>query len=118
MDVESGTLNLSGGGTDVGATYKGPGTVNFSGGTHTLDAASNIPGNATFSGGATTVNGGIGTGLLKVTGGTATFGTLATQTVTTGCIDANRRRAQWLWHADGDRNGQLSNRPARRAGRG
>ena len=51
MDVESGTLNLSGGGTDVGATYKGPGTVNFSGGTHTLDAASSITGNATFSGG-------------------------------------------------------------------
>ena len=34
----------------------------------------------------TTVNGGIGTGLLKVTGGTATFGTLATQTVTTGSL--------------------------------
>ena len=44
VDVESGTLNLSGGGTDVGATYKGPGTVNFSGGTRTLDAASSITG--------------------------------------------------------------------------
>ena len=38
VDVQSGTLNLSGGGTDVGATYKGPGTVQFSGGTRTLDA--------------------------------------------------------------------------------
>ena len=52
VDVQSGTLNLSGGGTDVGATYKGAGTVNFSGGTRTLDAASSIQGNATFSGGA------------------------------------------------------------------
>src|SRR5262249_1747198 len=48
-DVESGTLILSGGGADVGATYKGPGTIIFSGGTRTLDA-SNIVGNATFSG--------------------------------------------------------------------
>ena len=82
VDVESGTLNLSGGGTDVGATYKGPGTVNFSGGTRTLDAASSITGNATFSGGQTTVNGGTGTGLLTVTGGTATFN----RAVTTGAL--------------------------------
>ena len=38
VDVQSGTLNLSGGGTDVGASYTGAGTVNFSGGTRTLDA--------------------------------------------------------------------------------
>ena len=82
VDVQSGTLNLSGGGTDVGATYKGPGTVNFSGGTRTLDAASSITGNATFSGGQTTVNGGTGTGLLTVTGGTATFN----GAVTTGAL--------------------------------
>ena len=44
VDVQSGTLNLSGGGTDVGATYKGAGTVNFSGGTRTLDATSSITG--------------------------------------------------------------------------
>jgi hypothetical protein len=86
VDVETGTLSLSGGGTDIGAVYKGPGTVNFGGGTRTLDATSNIQGNATFSGGATTVNGGTGTGLFTVTGGTATFGTLPTQTVTTGSL--------------------------------
>ena len=73
MNVQSGTLSLAGGGTDVGATYQGAGTVNFSGGTRTLDAASSITTNATFSGGQTTVNGGTGTGLLTVTGGTATF---------------------------------------------
>ena len=83
VDVESGTLNLSGGGTDVGATYKGPGTVNFSGGTRTLDSNSSITAaNATFSGGQTTVNGGTGTGLLTVTGGTATFN----GAVTTGAL--------------------------------
>ena len=54
----SGTLNLSGGGTDVGATYKGPGTVNFSGGTRTLDSnLQHHAANATFSGGTTTVSG-------------------------------------------------------------
>ena len=58
VNVQSGTLNLSGGGTDVGAIYTGAGTVEFSGGTRTLDAASSITAaNATFSGGTTTVNG-------------------------------------------------------------
>ena len=107
VDVESGTLNLSGGGTDVGATYKGPGTVNFSGGTRTLDAASSITGNATFSGGA---DDGQRRHRHRITEGhrrNCDLRDLATQTVTTGCTDANRRRAQWLWHADGDRNGQL-----------
>ena len=42
VNVQSGTLNLSGGGTDVGAIYQGAGTVNFSGGTRTLDATSSI----------------------------------------------------------------------------
>src|SRR5437763_1998605 len=51
VDVQSGTLTLSGGGADLGATYKGAGTVIFSGGTRTLDATSNIQGNAKFSGG-------------------------------------------------------------------
>ena len=32
-----------------------------------------IAGNATFSDGHTTVNGGVGTGLMSVTGGKATF---------------------------------------------
>ena len=66
VNVQSGTLNLSGGGTDVGASYTGAGTVEFGGGTRTLDAASSIAGNAIFSGGTTTVNGGVGTGLMTV----------------------------------------------------
>ena len=86
VNVEAGTLDLSGGGTDVGATYEsttGTGTIEFGGGTRTLDAASSITGNALFSGNATTfttVNGGVGTGLMTVTAGTATFN----GTVTTG----------------------------------
>ena len=85
VEVDSGTLKLSGGGTDVGATYKGAGTVNFGGGTRTLDSTSNIVGNATFSGGQTTVNGGTGTGLMTFSGGTATFN----GTVTTGSLTQN-----------------------------
>ena len=73
VDVESGVLTLGGGGTDVGATYKGAGTVEFSGGARTWDASSTIAGNASFSGGHTTVNGGVGSGLLSVTGGEATL---------------------------------------------
>jgi hypothetical protein len=84
-EIVNGTLNLSGGGTDVGGTYKGSGTVNFSGGIHTLDSNSNIAGNATFSSGETTVNGGTGTGLFTVSGGTATFN----GTVTTGSLTQN-----------------------------
>ena len=83
MNVTAGTLDLSGGGTDVGALYEGTGTIEFGGGTRTLDAASNITGNALFAGNATTVttvNGGVGTGLMSVTGGTATFNS----TVSTG----------------------------------
>ena len=83
VNVQSGTLSLSGGGTDIGAIYQGAGTVNFSGGTRTLDSTSSINGNATFSGGQTTVNGGAGTGLLTVSGGTATFnGTVITGALT------------------------------------
>ena len=84
MNVTSGsTLNLSGGGTDVGAVYAGAGTIEFGGGTRTLDATSSITGNALFAGNATTfttVNGGVGTGLMTITAGTATFN----GTVTTG----------------------------------
>ena len=83
VNVTSGTLDLSGGGTDVGAIYEGSGTVQFGGGTRTLDATSSITGNALFSGGQTTVNGGAGTGLMTVTGGTATFnGTVTTSALT------------------------------------
>ena len=82
VDVESGTLNLSGGGADVGAVYQGPGTIEFGGGTRTLNAASSITSNALFAGNATTfttVNGGVGTGLMTVTAGTVTFnGTVST----------------------------------------
>ena len=83
VNVEAGTLDLTGGGTDVGATYEGVGTVEFGGGTRTLDAASSITGNALFGGGTTTVNGGVGTGLMSVAGGTATFnGTVSTGSLT------------------------------------
>ncbi|AZO32336.1 hypothetical protein [Mesorhizobium sp. M1B.F.Ca.ET.045.04.1.1] len=72
VEVESGTLSLSAGGIDVGATYQGAGTVNFSGGTRMLDAASIITANATFSGGATTVNGSYNvSGTTTVSGGSA-----------------------------------------------
>jgi hypothetical protein len=85
VEVDSGTLILSGGGTDVGATYKGAGTVNFNGDMRTLDSTSNIAGNATFSGSSqtqTTVNGSTNIGLMTVSGGTATFN----GTVTTGSL--------------------------------
>ena len=58
VSVQAGTLNLSGGGTDTGATYSGNGTIQFGGGTRTLDVNSSITANAMFSGGTTTVNGG------------------------------------------------------------
>ena len=87
MNVQSGTLNLSGGGTDVGASYTGRrhGQVRR----WHADAGHHIEhhtANATFSGGTTTVNGGAGTGLLTVSGGTATFN----GTVTTGASDPDR----------------------------
>ena len=52
--MQAGTLNLSGGGTDTGATYSGDGTIDFGGGTRTLDATSSITANALFSGSETT----------------------------------------------------------------
>ncbi|UPK40778.1 cadherin domain-containing protein (plasmid) [Bradyrhizobium sp. 186] len=79
VNVSSGTLHLSNGGTDVGGSYTGAGTVDFGGGTHTLDATSSIVGNATFSGGQTTINGTYsGTGTTTVSGGTVTFAGAAT----------------------------------------
>ncbi len=80
VNVQSGTLNLSGSGTDAGASYSGTGTIQFSGGTRTLDAASSITvANATFSGGTTTVNGTYNiAGTTTVSGGAATLaGTLS-----------------------------------------
>ena len=76
VNITSGTLNLSGGGTDVGALYQSAGTIEFGGGTRTLDATSSITGNALFAGNAatvTTVNGGVGTGLMTITAGTVNF---------------------------------------------
>ena len=75
VNVTAGTLNLSGGGTDVGALYEGAGTIEFGGGTRTLDAASSITAaNATFSAGTTTVNGTYNvSGTTTVNGGTATL---------------------------------------------
>ncbi|MEY9752606.1 Ig-like domain-containing protein [Bradyrhizobium yuanmingense] len=79
VNVQNGTLVLSGGGADVGGSYVGAGTVEFSGGTRTLDAASSITGNATFSGGTTTINGTYtGSGTATVSGGTVTFAGAAT----------------------------------------
>ena len=121
VDVESGTLNLTGGGADVGAVYQGPGTIEFGGGTRTLNAASSITSNALFAGNATTVttvNGGVGTGLMTVTAGTATFnGAVSTGGLTqsggelngsgtltvTGpgsVIDLLRRGAEWFRYDD------------------
>jgi hypothetical protein len=80
VDVASGTLRFSNGGTDVGATYQGAGTVEFGGGTRTLDSASKITAaNVTFSGGQTTVNGSYNVATrTNVSGGTATVaGTLS-----------------------------------------
>ena len=84
VDVQAGTLNLSGGNstnvptTDVGATYTtstGSGTLQFSGGTRTLNNTSQITTtNVTFSGSqTTTVNGTYNvSGTTTVSGGTAT----------------------------------------------
>ena len=80
VNVQSGTLSLSGGGTDVGASYSGTGTIQFSGGIRTLDAASSITAvNATFSGGTTTLNGVYNVAATTtVNGGTVTLaGTLS-----------------------------------------
>ena len=80
VNVQSGTLVLSGSGTDVGASYTGTGTIQFSGGTRTLDVASSITAaNTTFSGGTTTINGTYNVaGTTTANGGTATLaGTLS-----------------------------------------
>jgi hypothetical protein len=73
VDVESGTLKLTNGGTDLGATYTGAGTVEFAGGVRTIDNASSItPANVTFSGGQTTISGTYNVaGTTTISGGTA-----------------------------------------------
>ena len=85
VNVESGTLILSGGGTDSGASYTGTGTIQFNGGTRTLDAASTITvADAIFNGSTTTINGsfsdpgaiGISAGTLALSGAITSVGTL------------------------------------------
>ena len=85
MNVQSGTLNLSGGGTDVGAIYRAPARSNSAAARARWMPHSSIRATRPSAAGTTTVNGGTGTGLLTVTGGTATFGT-GGQTVTTGAL--------------------------------
>ena len=74
VNVQSGTLNLAGGGTDVGGAYEGAGTIEFSA-TRTLDSASSITtANVDFSGGTTTVDGTYNSSTsTQVTGGTVTL---------------------------------------------
>ncbi len=57
VEVRTGTLNLSAGGTHSG-TFAGTGTIQFGGGTHSLAPSATITtANATFSGGTVTVGG-------------------------------------------------------------
>ena len=94
VSVQAGTLNLSGGGTDTGATYSGAGTIDFGGGTRTLDATSSITANALFSGSeTTTVNGTYNAASTDVSGGTASLaGTvtgLGATTISGGTLNLN-----------------------------
>ena len=94
VSVQAGTLNLSGGGTDTGATYSGAGTIDFGGGTRTLDATSSITANALFSGSeTTTVNGTYNAASTDVSGGTASLaGTvtgLGAATISGGTLNLN-----------------------------
>jgi len=70
VDVQTGTLILSGGGTS-GGTFTGLGTLQFSAGTHDLQAASsvNVPA-VTVSGGTVNLAGSLGGGSLTISGGT------------------------------------------------
>ena len=79
VEVQSGRLNLSGGGTHTGS-FSGTGTLQFGGGTHALSATTSITtANANFSAGTANVGGTYNiTGTTLVNGGTANFtGTLA-----------------------------------------
>ena len=79
VDVQSGTLNLSGGGTSSG-TFSGPGTLQFGGGTHDVQAASSIDIPAVvFSGGTVNLDGSYNaTSATTVSGGTANFNSAGT----------------------------------------
>src|SRR6185437_2500747 len=75
VNVQSGTLVLSVGGTDAGGSYTGSGTIQFNGGTRTLDGLSSIgTANATFSNGTTTLSGTYNvSGTTTINGGTITL---------------------------------------------
>ncbi|MBI2297123.1 MAG: hypothetical protein HYU76_14055 [Betaproteobacteria bacterium] len=81
VNVNAGTLEIDGGGTDSGLYDVDVSTVlQFGGGTRTLGAGSNITGagNVTVSGGTVTVNGAYGiaaTGSTSITGGTLNLST-------------------------------------------
>src|SRR5579871_2217634 len=71
VSIQNGVLNLTGGGTDTGASYQGAGSIQFGGGTRTLDSASSVTSGVIFSGGTTTVNGTYNASSTTVNGGTA-----------------------------------------------
>ena len=115
MNVTTGTLDLSGGGTDVGAIYEGTGTDNSIRRWHP-DAGCHIEhyGKCTVQRRRKTftVNGGAGTGLMTVTAGTATFnGTVNTGGLTQSGGELNGTGTLTV-------TGHRPSRAGRRAGRG
>jgi len=81
VDVQSGSLILTGGGTDTGRFTGASGaTLQFGGGTHILQAASQITvPNVVFNGGAVTVNGTYNASVsTMVSGATVTFNPAST----------------------------------------
>ncbi len=77
VNVQSGTLSLSGGGTQSGAFNLSPGTaLNFSGGTHILNTGAVVSGpaaNLTLGGGSITFNDSVNVGSINLAGATASF---------------------------------------------
>ena len=91
VNIQNGTLDLAGGGTDSWVTYSGAGTIQFGNGTRTLDANSSITANAAFSGGTTTINGTYSAASTNVSGGTANLliatASLGAETVSGGTLN-------------------------------
>src|SRR5579871_4603464 len=91
VSIQNGVLNLTGGGTDTGASYQGAGSIQFGGGTRTLDSASSITSGVIFSGGTTTVNGTYNASSTTVNGGTAnllgTITGLGATTISSGTLN-------------------------------
>ena len=93
VDVQSGTLDLAGGGADTYTTYSGSGTIDF-GSARTLDAHSSIgQTNAEFSSGTVTDNGGYDALSTNANGGTVnldgTVTSLGATTVSNGTLNLN-----------------------------